>query len=130
MNPRVPHVHGAVKLHKQDKPIRPNANGKDRPRYKVAKYINTLLYKTVHLPNAFTVQNSNSLIQYLINSKIEENTKLCSFDIENVYTNIPTGEVKNIIKHVLKNDNSMRDKEKGVINSNKHNSRTELLTIQ
>jgi hypothetical protein len=44
--------------------------------------------------------------------EINENTKLCSFDIENIYTNISVTEVKNIIKEILNNDNHTPEKEK------------------
>jgi hypothetical protein len=39
MNPRAPHIHGTVKLHKQDKSIRPIANWKESPSYKIAKHV-------------------------------------------------------------------------------------------
>jgi hypothetical protein len=56
------------------------------------------------LPNAFNVKNTYHLTQVLKNSKIDENTKLCSFDIENMYTNIPTYELKNIIENIIYNN--------------------------
>jgi hypothetical protein len=40
-----------------------------------------------------TAQNSSNVIQNLKNTKIDENTEICSFDIGNMYTNIPTTEV-------------------------------------
>jgi hypothetical protein len=97
MKPRAPQIHGTVKLHKGDKPIRPFVNWKDSSGYKIAKLINTLLNKTLKMLNAFNVPNSNSLVQSLKSTKTEDNTKFCSFDIENMYANIPTIEVNNII---------------------------------
>jgi hypothetical protein len=38
--------------------------------------------------------------------------KLCSFDIVNMYTNIPTSELKNIITNILNNDHYMSKEEK------------------
>lgn len=43
-----------VKLHKLDKPMRPIVKWKNSPGYKLAKHINTLLNKTLSLPNALT----------------------------------------------------------------------------
>jgi hypothetical protein len=97
-NPRVRQIHGTIKLHKQDRPIRPIVNWKERRRYKICKHLNTILNKTLTLPNSFKVQNSYSLAQSLRNIKIDKNTKLCLFDIENRYTNIPMLELKDIIK--------------------------------
>jgi hypothetical protein len=42
------------------------------------------------------------LMQSLNNLEINNNTKLCSFDIVNMYTNIPTTELTTIIKEILK----------------------------
>jgi hypothetical protein len=99
MNPRA--SHGTVKLHKRDETKRPIVNRKGSPGYKTAKHLNTLLSETLKLPKAFNIQNSHHLTQSLINTKIDKNTKLCSFDIENMYTNIPNSELKNIIKKNL-----------------------------
>jgi hypothetical protein len=50
-----------------------------------------------------------------LENKINENTKLCSFDIENMYTNIPTTEVKDIINDLLnKNNTKERVKEESI----------------
>jgi hypothetical protein len=40
----------------------------------------------------------------LNNIEINEHTKICSFDTENMYTNIPTEELKEIITNILNND--------------------------
>jgi hypothetical protein len=32
MNPRAPQIHGTIKLHKQDRPIRPIVNWREKPR--------------------------------------------------------------------------------------------------
>jgi hypothetical protein len=44
-------------------------------------------------------------MQGLTQIKIDENTRLCSFDIENMYTNIPTNEVGSIIDEILNKNN-------------------------
>jgi hypothetical protein len=36
MNPEAPHIHGTIKLHKEDKPIRPIVNWKNSPGHKIA----------------------------------------------------------------------------------------------
>jgi hypothetical protein len=42
--------------------------------------------------------------------EVDKNTKLCSFDIKNMYTNIPITEVKNVMEEVLDNDNHTPEK--------------------
>jgi hypothetical protein len=41
---------------------------------------------------------SNKTLKAFTQTKVDENTKLCSFDIENMYTDVPVTDVKNIIK--------------------------------
>jgi hypothetical protein len=60
----------------------------------------------------FNVPNSNSLIQTLENIKIGGNTKVRSFDIVNMYTNIPNTEARDIIKYFLKYYYCMKDEDK------------------
>jgi hypothetical protein len=111
MNPSAPLLHGTIKLHKQGKPIRPTDNWKNCPAYKVAKHLNEILRETLQLPYTFNVRNSTALINALMKNKINETTKMCSFDIANMYTNIPTTEVRNIINEVL-NMNNIKEVEK------------------
>jgi hypothetical protein len=61
MIPRAPQIHGTIKLHKHDRPIRQIANSKESPGYKIGKYLKAILNKTLTLPNSFNVQKSYSL---------------------------------------------------------------------
>jgi hypothetical protein len=45
------------------------------------------LNNVLQLPNTYNIQNSVSIIHNLRDTEIDENTKLCSFNIENIYTN-------------------------------------------
>jgi hypothetical protein len=81
------------------------------PGYKLGKYLNTLLNNALILPYIYNVQKSHNLTQLLQHIEIDENTKLCSFDIENMYTNIPTLELKNIIKNIIDQNHNMSNAE-------------------
>jgi hypothetical protein len=102
MNPQAPEIHGTIKLHKDNIPIRPIVNWKNSPGYKLAQLVTSTLSTTLQLPYAFNINNTLSLMQSLNNIEINSNTKLCSFDIANMYTNIPTTELTTIIKEILK----------------------------
>jgi hypothetical protein len=104
MNPSTPCIYGTIKLHKQEKSIRPIVNWKVSPGYKLAKYLNVILNATLQLPNAFNVQNRSTLAHSLKQVKIDKNTRLCSFDIKNMYTNIPVQEIKGIVKNVYRDE--------------------------
>jgi hypothetical protein len=64
-----------------------------------------MLNNTLQLPNTLNVQNTNMLTQSRNQIKINENTHICSFDIENTYRNIPIHEVKNITKDIINKNN-------------------------
>jgi hypothetical protein len=40
---------------------------------------------------------------------INEDTRLCSFDIANIYTNIPKTDTSNIINNILRNNHETND---------------------
>jgi hypothetical protein len=101
MNPSAPCLHSTIKLHKHDEPIWPIVNWKNCPAYKVAKHLNKILQDTLQLPHTFNEKNSNALIHTLTQTTVDEYTKLCSFDIENMYTNVPITDVKNTINKVF-----------------------------
>jgi hypothetical protein len=100
-NPKPPQIRAFIKLRKPGNPIRPIINFQNAPIYKLAKFYN-ILNNRCKMPNTFNIHNSISLIDDLKNMKISENTRLCSFDIKNIYSNIPTRELNNIIINIAK----------------------------
>jgi hypothetical protein len=65
MDPETPHIHGTIKLHKEEKSVRPIVNCKNSPGYKIATLITKLLKYTTHLPYTYNIQNSEKLINNL-----------------------------------------------------------------
>jgi hypothetical protein len=109
MNPKAPHMHGTIKLHKEDKPIRPIDNWTNSPGYKVAKHLATQLSNRLSLPYIYNVKDSIQLMQNLQTLHIDNNTKLCSFVITYKYTNISTNETKHIISDILDNNTTPKN---------------------
>jgi hypothetical protein len=105
MNPKAPHIYGTIKLQKADRPIRPIVNWKNSPGYKLAGHLVKLLKHTTRLPNVFNVQNSETLMHSLKQTSTQSSTKMCSFDIKNMYTIIPLDELINIIHTTLARNN-------------------------
>jgi hypothetical protein len=89
LNLSAPNIHGLIKIHKPQQPIRPIVNWKNVPAYKLAKFFSSILNQAISLPNTFNVNNSPQLITDLQQLEIQPNTRLASFDISNKYTNIP-----------------------------------------
>jgi hypothetical protein len=102
INPKAPNLTGLIKLHKQNLPIRPIVNWKNALLYHTAKLFNDLLKQHITLPDAFNIKNTPHLLNDLLTINIHQNYRLASLDISNMYTNIPTEELKHIIENTLK----------------------------
>ena len=88
LNPSAPTIRGLIKVHKPNHPIRPIVNWRNAPAYKLAKLFNTKLIDLSPLPYIYNVKNTIHLIQNLKDISIDNNTRLDSLDITNIYTNI------------------------------------------
>jgi hypothetical protein len=106
-------LRGLIKIHKTESPIRPVVNWKNAPAYKLAKMLVGVLQTHTLLPYGFNVKNTTHLISDLTDIPYDHNLRLASFDITNMYTNIPTNELlrilnsacnKNYIEENLKHD--------------------------
>jgi hypothetical protein len=62
------------------------------------------LQSHIPLPNTFNVPNTTHLIEDLANIPYNNRLKLASFDITNMYTNIPRNELLNIIDKLCQNN--------------------------
>jgi hypothetical protein len=60
--------------------------------------IQTIITKDIPLPNTFNVKNSPLLMEKLSQIPYTDNLRLASFDIKDMYTNIPTHKLPNILK--------------------------------
>jgi len=97
MNPVALNIRGLTKVHKTECPIRPTVNWQGSHAYKLAKHLNKLIHLHIPLPNAFNIKSSVHLIEDLLGIPYKQGIRLVSFDIENMYPNIPTNELVPII---------------------------------
>jgi hypothetical protein len=100
MNPIAPTLQGTIKSDKPNIPIRPIINWKNAPAYGLARKLSKLLQYHLKLPNVYNIRNSSHLMTDLQTIEINENIRLCSFDVENMYTNIPKDDI-NIISNII-----------------------------
>jgi hypothetical protein len=106
MNPCAPRIYATIKLHKQGKPIRHMVNWINCPAYKLVKHLTIVLANVLQLPNAFNVINTSTLAHSLNRIEVNKDIQMCSFDIQNIYTNIPINELLNIVENIIdKNHN-------------------------
>ena len=82
-----------------------NSNFTNAPSYKLAKLLTDILKTHIPLPDVFNVQNSTQLMNDISQLPFVPGTRLASLDISNMYTNIPTKDLINIISNVCKTQN-------------------------
>ena len=105
--PSPPILQAQLKLHKADIPIRPVINNRSAPSYKLAKHLTKILNHYFTLNNHYNVTNSTNLAHDLSQLKIHENHKMITFDVKDLYVNIPINETLNILKvKLLENNNT------------------------
>jgi hypothetical protein len=102
--------------YKHNHPIRPIVNWKNAPAYKLTKVFNSILEDAAFLPYAYNIKNTTQLTQELKQITIDNNTKLASLDISNMYTNIPIAETKNILKQALINNLTQQNELDEILN--------------
>lgn len=100
-NPTAPTMKGVPKIHKPNVPIRPLVNFRSAPTYNVSKILSNMLSADLNLDYRYAVRNSIDFVKKASGVELRNNTKLASFDICNLYTNVPIGEVISIIKDKL-----------------------------
>jgi hypothetical protein len=69
--------------------------------YKLVKHLAKILNQYITLNNYYNIINSTSLANDLTKLKIYENHKLITFDVKDLYVNIPIDETLTIIKSKL-----------------------------
>jgi hypothetical protein len=78
------------------------------PAYKIAKFLTQQIKQLIPLPNSFNISNSADQANNLQNIAFD----FCSFDITNMYSNIPIIETTHIINEILTNNNHIPTTEK------------------
>ena len=96
IKPRAPKLNARIKVHKAGNPIRPVVNYRQGPAYKLAKWLSRKLIEVINLPNTYNVYNSKQIAQNLIELNINTEHKIKTYDIKDLYVNLPTKEITKI----------------------------------
>jgi hypothetical protein len=99
--PKPPTLNAQIKIHKPGNPIRPVVNNTHAPAYKISKYLTKKLNDYLKLKNLYNVKNSTTFANDLIKLKIHNNYRMITFDIKDLYVNIPICETLDITKNLL-----------------------------
>ena len=101
INRKPPKIKAQIKLHTQGNPIRPVVNNINAPAFKLAKFLTKTLKEYITLKYQYNVVNSTILTQEFKQLKLNNNHRLITFDVKDLYVNIPTTETLNIAKTML-----------------------------
>jgi hypothetical protein len=104
IKPKPPTLNAQLKIHKDNEHIRPVVNIVQTPSYKTAKFLKKWLTEQLSLPNTFVTYNSTQLANNIIKLNITQSTRIITFDIKDLYVNIPIDETINIMKTQLTNN--------------------------
>lgn len=84
-----------IKTHKPEKPLRPIITAYGTPNFNLSKYLGKILNQLTNNNNR--VKNSAEVISRLKNTTIKQEQCLLSFDIKNLFPNLPITMIKDII---------------------------------
>ena len=102
LNPSSSMIRGLIKIHKADSPICPRLNRKDAPAYSLARMLARNLEMFIPLPYIFKIKNTIQLMNNLLDIQFDQDLKFISFDITNMYSNIPITKLIKIIEIMCK----------------------------
>jgi hypothetical protein len=83
-------------------PIRPVINNINAPACNLAKLLNQQLHILLPLPNTYTVKNTNEIAQEIIKIPINEQIRMMTLDIKDMYVKLPTEGILRAAKTGLK----------------------------
>lgn len=101
LNAKAPQLTGLPKIHKLDKPIRPLVNFTTAPGFKTAKKLTDIIRNNINIQNNHSLKSSLQFVNDIKDFKLLPNYKIASFDIVNLYTNIPINDTLIILKQNL-----------------------------
>ena len=107
INVKAPIFMGLPKIHKPHIPIRPLVNFTTAPGFKTSKILAKLIKDNLQLKNNHSLTNNTDFINKINTVKLKPNYKLVSFDIVDLYTNIPTDVTLKLLKDNLRINASM-----------------------
>lgn len=116
MNPVAPILRGLPKVHKEGIPVRPLVNYTTAPTFKLAKKLEQILKQNINLDKNYSIKNSLEFIDKTQNISLKDQYILVSFDIVNLYTNVPIDETIDIIRNKLNRSNLLPEAVEELIN--------------
>lgn len=93
-----PEFYGNPKVHKADIPLRPIISSVNVPTNSIAKYLAEILSVAYNKDNDYYVRHSFHFAGQINGFNLPRNHVLVSFDVVNLYGNIPTNLITIVIQ--------------------------------
>ena len=99
-----PRMYGLPKVHKPGVPLRPILSMSSAPQYKVSQWLCSLLKPVTSYYGSHCVKDSFTFSDTVKSSNLPKNGFMCSFDVINLFTNVPLKEVIDICAKAIYHD--------------------------
>ncbi len=101
-----PAIRGSIKHHKPGNPLRPIVTCRNTALYNMSKHLAHIL-SPLQNHNGYSVTNSTDFTNKLINTTIEDDEIMISFDVVSLFTAIPVDRACEHIRNKLCKDNTL-----------------------
>ncbi|XP_074029443.1 uncharacterized protein [Leptinotarsa decemlineata] len=101
MNPQPPKLYSLIKLHKTNFPIRPVVSFVTAPTVKISEILIKLIQTYTNFKPKFSINNSYQLVDNIKDVILPDNSKLISFDVQNLFPSIPPTETIGLVECLL-----------------------------
>ena len=100
-NPLSPRLYCLPKIHKQEIPYRPIVASINSPAHKLSTFLSKQLPIILNFQPKYSVKNSIDFCKEIKDTPITNSSILFSFDVVNLFNNIPTSDCLDILRNSL-----------------------------
>lgn len=105
-----PRLYGVPKTHKNGTPLRPILSMVNAPQHEMAKWLTEILRPVVTKYSTYLVKDTFEFCEHIQKFTQEQDTSslfMCSFDVTNLFTNVPLDETLGLCLDTLYRDNTV-----------------------
>jgi len=112
-----PQLNVYLKTHEDNQPIRPVINNIQAASSKVARFMSKKLQDLRNLPYVYNTENSQEIVEELLKLQVNENMRLITLDIKDMYVNLPiTGIIQTASFWLNRHNNNNKHLNEQILN--------------